>query len=442
VSSAGLAEGRSPARSANPRAALRLGNRRKVLDRARTPVVAAAAAVALLPLLRPGGPGSIAPVDLLIALALAACVFWGVSSEERWHFPYAFAMLLFVAGGVIGALSGPVPGSGVKALIQDAVLLSWCWAVLNICISTRSIKILLRTWAYSSIVWAALLFVGLATGTTELTGRTARGASRTMLTFGDPNVAANYLFISVMVIWATGRPRRPLFRYAGYGLLVAAIISTGSNSGIISLIGGVAAAALLGVYRRGGTVAATTTLCFLLLGGYLVATNVNFKSIQDRAHTSRYAFIRDGIGRQEESVAQRGSILHESIHLYQLGGPLGTGPVSTKPRLRAEQAPLVKEAHDDYLAALNERGVIGVLGLALLLGGVLLRALSLLKKPLLARALPSDLVRPNALVGALVGTLIAMTVFELLHVRHVWTLFAFVAALALRGNEWRRSEPS
>jgi hypothetical protein len=413
-----------------------------VLNRARTPVVAAAVAVALLPLLRPGGPGSIAPVDLLIALAFAACVFWGVSSEERWHFPYAFAMLLFLTGGVIGALSGPVPAAGIKALIQDVVLLLWCWAVMNICTSTSSIKILLRTWAYSSIVWVVLLFVGLATATTALTGRTPREASRTMLTFGDPNVAANYLFISVMVIWATGRPRRMLFRFAGYGLLVAAIISTGSNSGIASLVSGVVVAALLGVYRRAGTIAAATTLCFLVLGGYLVATNVDFKSIQDRAHSSRYAFIRDGIGRQEESVAQRGSILHESIHLYEVGGPLGTGPVSTKPRLRAEQAPFVKEAHDDYLAALNERGVLGVLGLALLVGGVGLRALSLLKKPLLSRGPPPDLVRPNALVGALAGTLVAMTVFELLHVRHVWTLFALVAALALRGSEWRRSEPS
>jgi O-antigen ligase len=263
-----------------------------------------------------------------------------------------------------------------------------------------------------------------------------------MLTFGSPNVAANYLFISVMVIWATGRPRRRLFRFAGYGLLVAALISTGSNSGFASLLIGVAIAALLGVYRRAGTIATITTLCFLLVGGYAIAANLNLKSIQDRAHYSRYAFIRDGIGRQEESVAQRGSILHESIHLYQAGGPLGAGPVSTKPRLRAEQAPFVKEAHDDYLAALNERGVLGFLGLALLLGGVMLRALSLLKKPVAAREVPMDLVRANALVGAIAGTLVAMALSELLHDRHVWTLFALVAALALRRRQWPSSEPS
>ncbi|TMM23734.1 MAG: hypothetical protein E6F97_05400 [Actinobacteria bacterium] len=442
MSSVDLAGARGLLRPAKPRAALRLGDRLNVLDRARTPVVFAAAAVALLPLLRPGGPGATAPVDLLIAFALAACVFWGVNSEERWHFPYAFAMFLFLGGGVVGALAGPVPVAGITALIQDVFLLTWCWAVLNICISTSNMRILLRTWAYSSIVWASLLFLGLATGTTALTGRSSNEAGRTMLTFGSPNVAANYLFISVMVIWATGHPRRRLFRFAGYGLLVAALISTGSNSGILSLLIGVAIAALLGVYRRAGTIATVTTLCFLLLGGYAVAATLSVKSIQDRAHYSRYAFIRDGIGRQAESVAQRGSILHESIHLYRVGGPLGAGPVSTKARLRAEQAPFVKEAHDDYFAALNERGVLGFLGLALLLGGVMLRALSILKKPVATRELPMDLVRPNAIVGAIAGTLVAMALSELLHDRHVWALFAFVAALALRRRQWHSSEPS
>jgi hypothetical protein len=38
-------------------------------------------------------------------------------------------------------------------------------------------------------------------------------------------------------------------------------------------------------------------------------------------------------------------------------------------------------------------------------------------------------VKPNALVGALIGTLVASTVYELLHVRHVWALFGLVAAL-------------
>ena len=43
------------------------------------------------------------------------------------------------------------------------------------------------------------------------------------------------------------------------------------------------------------------------------------------------------------------------------------------------------------------------------------------------------IVKPNALLGALAGTLVASTVYELLHVRHVWALFGLLAALSI----WR-----
>jgi O-antigen ligase len=408
---------------------------RTALGRPRLSVLLAAAAVALLPLLRPGGPGNTAPVDLAIGLALAVGIFLAVSSGEKWRFPYAVPMLLFLTGGAIGAIAGPVPAAGITALAQDIVLLAWCWVVVNICRSSDGQRILLRTWAYSSVVWGALLFFALATNTAALSGRTAKDASRTMLTFGDPNVCANYIFISIMIIWASQCPRRRPYRVGAYALLVAALLTTGSNSGIVSLVVGVAVAALLGVYRRRGVVAGATLFAFILFGAYLVAANVNFASIQAKAQASHYAFIRDGIGRGKTSVSQRSSILTESMQLYDTGGALGAGPVSTKARLRAEQAPFVKEAHDDYVAALTERGMLGLVGVALLIGGIAVRALSSLRSTAFRHA--SALVRPNAIVGAIVGTFLAMAVVELLHVRHVWTLFAFVAALSIQGRERR-----
>ena len=426
MSSAELSDARGIARPQRPRA----GGRLAALDRSRLPIVVSVGAVALLPLLRPGGPGNSAPVDLLIGLALAVSVFVATGSRKKWRFPYSAPMFLFLVGGTIGAIAGPVPAAGVTALAQDVILLAWCWVVVNICSSPDGLKILVRTWAYSAVAWASLLFLALATNTAALTGRTAKDASRTMLTFGDPNVCANYLFISIMIVWAAQCPRRRPFRVAAYAVLVAALMTTGSNSGIVSLVVGVAIAAVLGVYRRRGLVAAVTALVFLALGGYLVAATVNFASIQEKAQASHYAFIRDGIGRVQTSAAQRGSILSESIHLYDAGGLLGAGPVSTKTRLHAEQAPFVKEAHDDYVAALTERGLVGFLGLALLIGTVARRSL-LAVRPVASQH-TSMLARPNAFVGAIAGTFVAMAVLELLHVRHVWTLFAFVAALSLQ----------
>jgi cell division protein FtsW (lipid II flippase) len=236
-----------------------------------------------------------------------------------------------------------------------------------------------------------------------------------------------------MLLWATGRPRSRPWRFLAYALFVAAILSTGSNSGVVSLVVATSLATVLGVRRRAGMLAAVSTCGFLVVAGVLVATNVSFKSIQQKAYNSNYAFIRDGLGRGEVSVSQRGMLLHESVGLYKAGGPLGTGPVSTKPRLEAEMAPFVKEAHNDYFAALTERGAIGALGLILLMAGLVTRAAGIATRSL-KPSFAAVVVKPNAIIAALAGSMVAETVYELLHVRHLWTLFALVAALFVWGR--------
>jgi hypothetical protein len=79
-------------------------DRSKALARPGVPVVACAAVVALLPLIQPGGPANSAPVDLLIGIALAAAVFWAVSSGQTWRFPMRFR-----CPGLTGERSAPWP---------------------------------------------------------------------------------------------------------------------------------------------------------------------------------------------------------------------------------------------------------------------------------------------------------------------------------------------
>ncbi len=380
-------------------------SRVKALDGERLAVGMAAIAVAALPLLAPHGPANSGPEDVLIGLALVGFLLWAGTSGHRLRFAFGIPMALFIGGGALGALAGPVPDAGLTAIVQDMILLAWCWAFINIASSAHRLKVLLSTWVYSSIGWATLLFIGLGTGVTFLSGQTTREGSRTALTFGDPNVCANYFVISIMLLWATGRPRRRALRFGAYGL-----------------------------QRKAGVVPALTASAFILVGGFLLVSNLNLKSIQQKAYASPHAFIRDGLGRGEVSVDQRATLLHESVGLYEAGGPLGTGPVSTKPRLAAELAPFVKEAHTDYSAALTERGVIGAVGLLLLMSGLIVRSVSLAKTRL-TPAFAAVVLKPNAIIGALAGTMVAETVYELLHVRQVWTLFAIVAGLVIWGRK-------
>jgi O-Antigen ligase len=393
-----------------------------------------AAAVAMLPLLRPGGPANIAPADVFIALALGSCLLWAGASGHRWRFPYVLPVSLFILGGALGALRGPVPGTGAIALVQDVILLFWCWTLVNVASSPERFRTIVRTWVYSSIVWTALMFVGLASGLTILTGQTEREGVRTSLTFIDPNISGNYYFLSLMLMCATQFPRRRGRRYAAYALMLAAIFTTGSSGAMVSVLVGVSVAAVLGIHRRSGLVPAITAACFgLLLFGFVHST-VKMSTIQAQAASSQYRFIRDGLGREDQSVEFRSQLVSESRGLYARSGALGAGPVSTKVRLERAQEPFVKEAHDDYLAAIVERGVIGFSGLILLIAIVAKRTLSLTTRPL-ARGFAEVFVRPNALVGALAGTLTAAAVYEVLHVRHVWALFSIVAAANLWGQD-------
>lgn len=402
-------------------------------DGERLALRATALAVALLPLLKPGGPANLAPVDPFLALAVGAVALWLGISRRRLRFPYAAAVVLSALGGAIGALAGPVPDAGLIALAQDFWLAIWCWAVVVMASSAANLRVLLAAWAYSALAWGGLLLVGLVLGIHAITGQNDWDASRTSLTLGDPSYAASYFFISMMLMWATERPRSPIIRRIGYAVLVAGILSTGSNSGMVSLFVGTSAATVVGVYRRNGAMATVAVSAGLLLLAAGAIPRVHLSKIQDKAHSSQFAFVRDGIGRSSVSVSQRGEILRESMALRRDGPPVGAGPVSTKPRLYAERAQFVKEAHDDYLAAVMERGPVGVLGLLVLVAGLVARVLAV-NRDGLKPAYAAILVKPNALVGAVAGSCVAMTVYELLHVRHVWALFGLIAAVHIWGR--------
>lgn len=406
----------------------------RLSDFERLAIGSALAATALLPLLRPAGPGGSAPVDLIIAPALLAAFFWFGESRRRIRFPYALPLGLILLGGALGALWGPAPAIGVVAVVQDTVLLLWFWAVVNIAGTPERLQLILRAWVYAAIGWAVVLLISVAAEIAAISGQVESEGVRTALTFGNPNLAGNYFFVSIMIVWATGRPQRRLMRLASYALLLAALASTGSNGALIAVAVGATVACLLGVYRREGLVAATTALAGVVLAGTLLAAKVSVEDVQSRASQSSYAFIRDGIGRSAKTAFDRGLLFSEGVRLYQTGPVLGTGPGSTKLRLADENAPRVAEAHNDYLAAINERGILGLVGIVLFLSGLALRAFSLATGSASGRVARA-IVRPNALAGAIAGTLVAMTTTEYLHVRHVWTLFAVVVAATLVARE-------
>jgi O-antigen ligase len=398
----------------------------------RLAIGALAASVAAMPLLRPAGPGNSGPADVAIAVAILATLYWAGSAKVRLRVPYAAPVGMLVVAGGLAALVNGQSGSGAIALTQDLLLLAWAAAIANIGREPSAVRTLLRAWALSSIVWAGVLVSAVVVGNTSVSGIVARNGGRAALTFGDANLAASYFVVSIMIVVAARYPRHGLLRYGGMLLLLGALATTGSNGGFIALAAASAIVVLAALVRRVGLVPATAVVAAAVPFAVATALHFPFSDLQRQAADPRSA-LHQSIGRSNESTQSRSLVLRDDLRLYFRGTPLGIGPGATKPTLTAEQSLYAKEAHNDYIGTLAERGVLGAVGLLLLVGTIATRSRAIVREPR-SPELAAVLPRPSALVAALVALSVSALFYEVLHFRQLWALLGIVAALQLAGR--------
>jgi hypothetical protein len=394
---------------------------------------ACAAAIVLLPVIEPTLPGNASPVDALIGFAVVATLFWAGHHHRPLHVPYAWPVALFIIGGAAGALVQGNPGGSGFALVQDVTLLAWCAALVTLARGPDTARLLAAAWVWSASAWATWMTVTVAIGQLALAGAEGANGGRAALTFADPNMAGNYFAISVFVAGAFRIPRHRVLRVLVYAMLLSALVLTGSNGGFVSLVAGLMAGVVATTYRRSGAIPMVALLALMTATAVVAVREVHLIPLEQAARTSDIRVIRESIGRAGESEASRSVLLHETLDLFERGTIFGRGPNSTKSILYAQQAPYVKEAHDDYLATLAERGVIGTAGLLLLIVIVGTRAWRAATRPP-PQGLAAVVQRPASLFGAVAVCAVAASFYEILHFRHVWTLLAFVAIVYLQGT--------
>jgi O-antigen ligase len=334
----------------------------------------------------------------------------------------------------VASLAGPLPELGLLAVVQDLILLAWCAVIVNVARSANAFKWLMRAWTWSAFGWAVLLIFAVATGNLALAGITERTGVRASLTFGDPNYAANYFFVALMMVMATQTPRRRVLRIVVYAALLAALALTGSNGGLLSFAIGSAVVAASFIARRWGRIPLLAALCAAAVVVVLAPTVVQSSPIEAWARDSGQPLLRDSIGRSSQSAQERAWLIQETIQLFKQGVPWGLGPGSTKPLLQSQLAPYAYQTHDDYIESIVERGVIGAIGMLVLIGSVALRTWTVA-----TRKLPGDLAevfpRTAPLVGAVLGLAVSATYYQILHFRHVWVFLAVLAAVYLSARE-------
>lgn len=406
--------------------------------------LALVAAVWALPLLRPAGPGNTGPVDLVVAFAVLIAALWISGHSHRIRTPYAVPVGLSVLAGALAALvaySGAYVsvGGSLLALLQDVFLFLWAVAIANVSRVPALLRSITRAWAISAAFWSAIMIIGVLAHISALSGVTPRTGVRASLTLGDANLAANYFVCSLFVLRAARYPRHRGLRWACCGLILAAIAFTGSNGGVLALMIATLLGCLFALVRHRGVAPAVLLTAAVTLVTVAVVPHIHVQAIVRKAQVS-LPLLRDSIGRQAESSSSRSTILAQTKRLYfNDDGSFGLGPGGVKGALRARQFSYVKMAHDDYAAAVVERGVLGGVALVILLLIVAARCRRIAARPL--RPAYADIVpRPELLGAAVAAMFFSAFLYQVLHFRHVWLLFGLVAALDLWGRKDRDAQ--
>ena len=163
--------------------------------------------VALLPLLVPAGPGNTAVADAAMAGSLLVAAMWVSRERLPLAFPYASGVFLLVIGGALAATVAGAPISTALVLAQDLFLLLWAATLALGRYDPAIIAAATVTWCRVAVVYSAVAIVAYLIGFAPLSGVTAKDGVRASYTFGDPNLAGNYLVTSLFVMMACQRPR-------------------------------------------------------------------------------------------------------------------------------------------------------------------------------------------------------------------------------------------
>jgi O-antigen ligase len=398
-----------------------------------------AVTVAALPLITPTLPGNTGPVDGPMAVAIMATLLWLGSTRQDIRIPYVFPMGLLMFAGALAAMLGSFPVPGGIALVQDLILFAWCTTVVNVCRTPHAFRFVVRAWAWSAAAWGAVVVVGAVGGLSGLAGMESAGG-RAALTFQHPNQAGNYFLVSLMVAALCPPVRRRVGRASIYGLILAGLLFSGSMAALIGLVLATVVSGLIALWRRGGWVAITGGLAVVALGAGLSITFLSPGDISRKAHASDNSLIRSSIGRGTRSGEGRFVQFRQMMDLYGssgIGSVVGHGPAATRELLASKLSPWVHETHNDYAAAVLERGVLGALAFLLLFGTLAVRMGTLVRGHL------SRGFRAVSSAGPLAGALVAVGAsgffHEVLHFRHVWALLGLVGALYAWGRNGSRS---
>lgn len=365
---------------------------------------------------------------------LMAGVFVAVTRPRIW-LPYAVPMSLIAFASLVSVLMSSDMVTSFLPLVKEFYLYAWFVAMtfsLSM-IRAKERRVVLEVWTLVVVAHAVLLVFQLVSGsffelTADLFGLVGETDQwRPSGLFKNANSAGFFQLMGLtpLLLRSTTAARRA----ASLVIVVAAIVATGSMGAMSSLVVGFLMSLFVGIALaaragRGRTVLTT------LVGSTMTLTVVVVVGVAGGL-LSGETITNLFVGRAERSADGRFALWSEALAIYA-DGPwvVGIGPDGFT--VIGERQTFV---HNDLLAFLVERGLLGAIGLLMLFALALWKGLRVVS--LSARNGKSVDNRLLVFFGLTVAMGFYSLTHQIFHDRSMWLMLAFLEAILF--HELRQS---
>lgn len=375
-------------------------------------------------------PLNMAPVDVWILLGLPVLLLTFVRNAHVMSLSYAIAMWLILFASLLSTFAAPAPTNSLIVLGKEVYIYVWfvTLAAVLVTLKTGDFRRLLIVWTAVAFFHGFLIVAQFASPafwqvTSGIVSRSSDYAVyRPSGFFENANAAAVFqLFGFVPLVLVA--PSKRVGMVLGM-LLLLTMLATGSMGATIAFTAGVVVAiAAIFLSGRLGLIIkmmAQLAVVLLLLGGMLAFVV---------SHNQRYHdhFERILFGRAERSSEGRFELWQGGIEVFLDHSAIVWGVGPENHRVLGEKG---KQLHNDFIAFLVERGLIGVLGLTLFAATAVGRAAFMI---VLYNKYPS---RAQLTVVVFLAAMVAMAIESLTHqtfrLRILWLVLAFQEAVLIR----------
>lgn len=392
----------------------------------------------MTPVLRPLVGHQFAIIDFVNLFMMGLFVIGALANRSKIQLPFMPWMIVIAIGSLIAVTNAHSWHRSRDTMLQDFYLYAWFAILVNIMKDRGDLKRFRVAWVWAGILSGMVgIYILIQGGQTSIWRFLGPRGERSVGFFDGPNSLADYLVASLFVALSLIGQVKARWVWASVIVLLVQLVATKSNGSM--------SAFLVGLFVWGVVLAFTRARSPLaVVSGFLLAAGIGGMALWLQAEWDlggkhiRELQQQSFVARLERSTDGREQIWERLITRYG-DAPLGIGPAnSAGQRLSVghrerKNSHISKEAHNDYIAYLVERGPLGLLGLL----GFTFAAFFMLRTGYLRHADRSWRAGAGgamaaALAGGLVASAIHSITMEKLHFRHYWLFLALVAAFGAK----------